>query len=222
MSAKSAYRVPSDLPRVVPVFPLTGAIVLPRWPLPLNIFEPRYLNMVDDALAGDRLIGMVQPRPDADAVARGPALQDVGCVARVMSFSETEDGRYLISLTGICRFRIQAELDIALPYRKVEADFEPFAADLSTVPALTHVDREELQEALAHYVDVNGFQADWSAVADAPAEVLVNALSTACPFDPHAKQALLEAPDVGARADLLIALLERYGSPPGDGGHALQ
>jgi uncharacterized protein len=221
MSALAAYRTPGDLPRVIPVFPLTGAIVLPRWPLPLNIFEPRYLNMIDDALSGDRLIGMVQPA--RDHVGDGPpGLSEIGCVARVMSFSETEDGRYLISLTGVCRFRIMRELEFPTPYRQVEADFEPFADDLSSQPVLARLDRDELKDALARYVEVNGFQADWSAVSDAPTEILVNALSTACPFDPAAKQALLEAPDLSARGELLIALLEMNGHTPRDRGATLQ
>lgn len=207
------YRKPEDLPPTIPLFPLAGAILFPRAALPLNVFEPRYLNMVDDALASERLIGMIQPGFEEE-FARAPALADVGTVGRITSFSETDDGRYLITLTGICRFRILRETPSPTPYRIASVAYDDFADDLK--PARTRINRERLRHALRTYVDSHGYQADWSAVDDAPPEALVNAVATLCPFDPPAKQALLEAPSVADRCAALIALLE-WGAQPGDG-----
>jgi Lon protease-like protein len=208
------YLKTEDLPRAIPIFPLTGALLLPRTELPLNVFEPRYLNMVDDALSGERLIGMIQPAPRARDRAR-PDLCGVGCVGRITTFSETDDGRYLITLTGVCRYRSQRELDAPTPYRQVEACYDDFAGDLSPAGA-DAIDRERLSRALRHYIDAKGFQADWSAVEEAPAEALVNALATLCPFEPEEKQALLEARDLPARCSALVTLLEidSAGGPP--------
>jgi len=208
------YRKPSDLPAAIPVFPLTGAIVFPRGQLPLNIFEPRYLNMVDDALADERLIGMIQPAADAPMLA--PPLSDVGTVGRITSFAETDDGRYLITLTGVCRFRITQEAPAQTPYRQALVSYDEFAGDL-TAPRRVRIDREKLRNALQRYVDTHGYQADWSAVDGAPTEALVNAVSTLCPFDAPAKQALLEAETLSDRCAALIALLE-MGAGPGDHG----
>jgi uncharacterized protein len=199
------YRRPEDLPQAIALFPLPGAILFPRGGLPLNIFEPRYLNMVDDALAGERLIGMIQPASGEESETI-PALSEVGTLGRITSFSETEDGRYLITLTGVCRFRIGRELPSALPYRQALVDYDEFAADLT--PAQGRIDREKLRFALRAYVDSRGYQTDCSAVDEAPSEALVNAVSTLCPFDPPAKQALLEAPSLDDRCAALIALLE--------------
>jgi Lon protease-like protein len=199
------YRKPADLPQTIPLFPLPGAIVFPRGVLPLNIFEPRYLNMIDDALAGDRIIGMIQPA-NADEDANALDLSDVGTAARITSFSETEDGRYLISLTGICRFRVQREVKGGSPYRQAIVAYDDYAADLYEPRA--GIDRERLREALERYVDIHGFQTDWSAVDSASPETLVNAVAVLCPFDPPAKQALLEAPSLAERCDALIAFLE--------------
>ncbi|MGE0597635.1 MAG: LON peptidase substrate-binding domain-containing protein [Hyphomonadaceae bacterium] len=199
------YRKPSDLPPTIPLFPLAGAILFPRGGLPLNIFEPRYLNMVDDALAGERVIGMIQPAA-ADAEVRAPALAEVGTAGRITSFSETEDGRYLITLTGISRFRVDRELPVGLPYRQAMVTYDDFAQDLS--PSRSRIDRERLRNALRRYVDSRGYQTDWSAVDEAPSEALVNAVSTLCPFDPPEKQALLEARSLKERCAALIALLE--------------
>lgn len=209
------YRKPQDLPETIPVFPLTGAILLPRSTLPLNIFEPRYLNMIDDALGGRRLIGMVQPSA-AGMGAVEPRLSAIGGVGRITTFAETEDGRYLITLTGICRFEIVAELSASTPYRQVEARYTPFAQDLTAPGIEAVIDRERLRGALRRYVDVHGFETDWSAVDGAPPEALVHAIAALCPFDAQAKQALLEAPDLGARCATLIALLEMEAG--GDGG----
>jgi Lon protease-like protein len=204
------YRKIADLPQTVALFPLTGAILFPRGGLPLNVFEPRYLNMVDDALADDRLIAMVQPA----FTGVDDALADVGTLGKITSFTETEDGRYLITLTGVCRFRLEREVPGATPYRRAVADYEQFAADL--LEPRTQIDREKLRHALARYIDTHGYQADWSAVDEAPGEALVNAVSTMCPFDPPAKQALLEAPTLADRCDALIALLE-WGADEEDG-----
>jgi len=206
------YRKPSDLPAAIPIFPLTGAIVFPRGQLQLNIFEPRYLNMIDDALADERLIGMIQPAGDMAALA--PPLTEVGTVGRITSFAETDDGRYLITLTGVCRFRITQEAPAATPYRQALVSYDEFASDL-TSPKRVRIDREKLRNALQRYVDTHGYQADWSAVDGAPTEALVNAVSTLCPFDAPAKQALLEAETLSDRCAALIALLEMGAAPDG-------
>ena len=200
-----AYRHISDLPDEIPVFPLTGALLLPRWQLPLNIFEPRYLNMIDDAMAGERIIGMVQ---SVGGDKSRPGLANLGCAGRITSFSETNDGRYLITLTGIARFRVDRELDVRTPYRQVQADWNEFEADLHepTVTALPN--RERLVQTLRAYIDRNAMTADWSAVEEAPIETLINALCAGCPFSPIEKQALLEAVTLKDRCEALMALLE--------------
>ena len=203
------YRKPEDLPRTIPIFPLGGALLLPRGTLPLNIFEPRYLNMIDDALAGERLIGMVQPTPGAGE-ADLPVLHEIGCLGRITSFSETDDGRYLINLTGISRFRTMRELPASTPYRQVEADYAAFGEDLLARETDLPIDRDRLAEALRRYVESHGFQADWSAVESAPAEALVNALAALCPFQAEEKQALLEAYSIPERAEALVTLFEIY------------
>ncbi|RIJ17833.1 peptidase S16 [Henriciella mobilis] len=202
---RHGYRKAADLPDTLPVFPLAGALVFPRWSLPLNIFEPRYLNMIDDAMSGHRLIGMIQP---AGGSKQAPHLARVGCAGRVTSYSETEDGRYLINLSGICRFSVVEELDVTTPYRQVRADWSRFAADLSEPEPTCLPDRAHLAEALKKYVAVNEMEVDWDAVETAPLETLVNALAAGCPFSPMEKQALLEASDLCGRCDALIALLD--------------
>jgi hypothetical protein len=203
------YRKPEDLPRTIPIFPLGGALLLPRGTLPLNIFEPRYLNMIDDALAGERLIGMVQPTPGGGQTDL-PILHEIGCLGRITSFSETDDGRYLINLTGISRFRTMRELPASTPYRQIEAEYGAFGEDLLTRETDLPIDRDRLAEALRRYVESHGFQADWSAVESAPAEALVNALAALCPFQAEEKQALLEAHSVPERAEALVTLFEIY------------
>ncbi len=203
------YRKTSELPAKLPVFPLPGTVLFPRWDLPLNIFEPRYLNMVDDAMRGERLIGMVQTIGGPREL---PEIARVGCAGRLTSYSETEDGRYLITLTGICRFTVQRELDVTTPYRQVTPDWSAFGADFFT-PAETGLpDRADLIRALRHYVTAHSLQADWSAVEGAPMETLVHVLAAGCPFTPPEKQALLEALTLADRASALIALLEISGS----------
>ena len=200
------YRKPSDLPETAPVFPLEGAMLFPRSNLPLNIFEPRYLNMVDDAMRGDRIIGMVQPRAGA-APGETPELAEVGCVGRIVSYTETDDGRYLINLKGACRFRIVAETEEARPYRRAVLDYAPFAQDLKPPSDEIGEMRGDLLGALRQFLARNGMKADWTAVEDAPMETLVNALSAGCPFSSIEKQLLLESPTLRDRAQALAALL---------------
>ena len=200
------YHSIDALPGTLPVFPLSGILLLPRGQLPLNIFEPRYLAMVDTTLSGNRLIGMIQPVESEEKTLR-PALAEIGCAGRLSAYREAEDGRYLITLTGICRFRVAEELIVDTPFRQVRADFAPFASDLA---ASEDVDfpRERLIGALKSYLARRDLKADWQSVMSAPAETLVNALSMLCPFEPAEKQALLEARDWGERVAILVALLE--------------
>lgn len=200
------YRKPADLPQTIALFPLTSAILMPRGVLALNVFEPRYLNMVDDALGGERLIGMIQPAigDEGEAV---PQLCDVGTVGRITSFNETEDGRYLITLTGVCRFDIEQELDGGTPYRQALVNYEPFADDFATSPGRS-IDRDDLIASLKTYAALHGFQVDWESVEGAPTETIINVAAQVCPFDAAAKQALLETITLEERANALIALLE--------------
>lgn len=202
-----AYRSSADLAEVIPVFPLPGALLLPRGHMPLNIFEPRYLAMIDDALKGARLIGMVQPDPDSIG-GPVPKLQGVGCVGRITQLAETGDGRYVLSLTGICRFRIVEELTTLTPYRQCRADYTGFADDL--IPRLGEeaVDRDGLVAALRAFSEANSVGIDWDSVESAPNEALVNALAMMSPYGAKEKQMLLEAPDLKTRAELLIAITE--------------
>jgi len=205
----------ADLPQVIPVFPLPGAILLPRGQLPLNIFEPRYLNMVDDAMAGDRIIGMLQPQSGSP---RLPGLSPVGCAGRITSFAETSDGRYLITLTGCARFRLASEIPTQTPYRQIRADFAPFEADLSAPPVDdVGLDRDGLLDALRAYLETRGLDIDWDTAETAPPEALINSLSMALPFDPPEKQALLEAASLTDRSAVLTALLTIDAAGDGDG-----
>ena len=203
-----------DLPQVIPVFPLAGAVVLPRGQLPLNIFEPRYLNMIDDAMAGDRIIGMIQPQGSQSL----PGLSPVGCAGRITSFAETSDGRYLITLTGCARFRLAAELPIQTPYRQIRADFAPFEADLAAPPVDdVGLDRDTLLDALRAYLETRGLDIDWDTAETAPPEALINSLSMALPFEPSEKQALLEAASLTDRSEVLTALMTIDAAESGDG-----
>jgi Lon protease-like protein len=215
------YKSAEDLPDVLAIFPLTGAVLLPHAHLPLNIFEPRYLAMIDAALSGNRLIGMIQPTEHEGKVER-PNLSAVGCAGRITSYRETEDGRYLITLTGICRFRVGSELATATPYRQVAPDYAPYISDLFPIEDESGegFPREELLSALKAYLTRRDFKADWDAVMGAPAEALVNALAMLCPFEPAEKQALLEAPGWQERVATLIALLE-MASTDAPGGAAM-
>ncbi|MFZ4690502.1 MAG: LON peptidase substrate-binding domain-containing protein [Polymorphobacter sp.] len=203
------------LPTAVPVFPLTGALLLPRGLLPLNIFEPRYLAMVRDAMAAtgaaNRIIGIIQPRAGGDREQRSdgepPPLFSVGCLGRIGDYRETEDGRILIALTGVSRFRVSAELDRTTLYRQVMADYHDFAEDRDEPDALAAAARAALEEVLRSYLDARSLSADWDAVKSADDESLVTTLASVCPFDPVEKQALLEAEDLADRAATLTALM---------------
>jgi Lon protease-like protein len=198
---------PADLPETIPVFPLPGALMLPRARLPLNIFEPRYLAMLDDTLKTEhRLIGMIQPlesRGDAP-----PMLRRIGCAGRVTSFSETEDGRYLIALSGICRFRVVREVDGFTPYRRVTADWSDFARDLGPVDQDPGFNRSGFLALLKRYFEAARLSSDWDSLEEADEEMLINSLSMLCPFAVEEKQALLEAPRLPERRETLCALME--------------
>jgi Lon protease-like protein len=213
------YHSISDLPETIPVFPLSGAILFPGWQLPLNIFEPRYLNMVDDAMASKRPIGMIQP---ISAQRLHPDLSNVGCVGRITSYSETNDGRYMLTLSGVIRYGIAEELSVDTPYRRVRANYQPYAQDLKEPDLRNLPPRLKLETALQIYTDKNGLDADWSAVEDAPIETLIHALATGCPFRPIEKQALLEAPDLVTRCDTLIKLLSMSPQASNDENGPLQ
>ncbi|HUI20273.1 MAG TPA: LON peptidase substrate-binding domain-containing protein [Methylocella sp.] len=208
MSMNHAYRHPDELPPVFPIFPLAGALLLPRGELPLNIFEPRYLAMIDDALKSHRIIGMIQPDPEAGTEIGTPALFSVGCAGRITQFSETGDGRYLVTLTGIARFKIVAEVAGSTPYRQCQADFSPFAVDFSPRAGEDQVDRDGVLRTLREFAETNHLQVDWNSIHNAPNEALVNALSMMSPCSPKEKQALLEARDLKGRADVLVAITE--------------
>lgn len=209
------YRKAADLPKVIPVFPLDGGLLLPSGRLPLNIFEPRYLNMIDDAMAGDRIIGVIQPKP-GDRTRDRPALAPVGCAGRITSYAETGDGRYIITLTGVCRFQPGDELPVQTPYRQVVARFEPYEADLTPTPADGLLDRTMFFEALKTYLHRRNLEIDWETAKGAPPDALINSLAIGLPFDAAEKQALLEAYSLADRRDTLIALLEIDSASPDD------
>ncbi len=200
------YRKPADLPQTIALFPLDGAVLYPRGVLALNIFEPRYLNMVDDALGEQRLIGMIQPASGHKEDAT-PDLAKVGTVGRITTFSETDDGRYLVTLTGIARFRLEREIEAGTPYRQAFVSYDAFADDFAPASD-TSVDRAQLMKSLKTYAALHGFQVDWDSVEQAPTETVINVAAQICPFDPAAKQALLESHSLEDRSRALIALLE--------------
>jgi uncharacterized protein len=199
---------PQDLPAEFPVFPLAGALLLPGGRLPLNIFEPRYLAMIEDSLGARRMLGVIQPDPHRPDSELGPGLYRVGCLGRLSSFSETDDGRYLITLSGLIRFAIAAELAMGRGYRRVRGDFSPYLADLETTPGLIGVEREALLTALRGYFAQRNFEANWDAIRRMQDDALVITLSMICPFEPAERQALLEAATDADRATTLLALLQ--------------
>jgi hypothetical protein len=208
MPMNAQYRGPIEMPGIIPVFPLPGALLLPRGQMPLNIFEPRYLAMVDDALRdGHRLIGMIQPDVAHSETAK-PALYKIGCVGRITQLAESGDGRYLIELTGVSRFRIEEELKVATPYRQCRVTYAPFADDFIARKGESAVDRKALLAALTDFLKANDLKADWEGIENAPNEALVNALSMMSPYGAAEKQALLEAPDLKTRAEILVAITE--------------
>jgi hypothetical protein len=204
MTAQSDPGLCGALPTRFPIFPLSGAILLPNGNLPLNIFEPRYLQMTRDSMCGDRVIGMVQPNGGGTD---HPELYVVGCIGRITSFAETEDGRYLITLTGVCRYDVVEELRVSTPYRQVSASFERWQGDLEPRPPSESL-RPHLFAALRSYFEVQEISADWSQIHAAPLAGLITSLAMICPFEPCEKQALLEAPDIEQRCRVLITLLQ--------------
>jgi Lon protease-like protein len=212
LSLTDRYRTPNDLPRHIPVFPLKECIILPRSTLPLNVFEPRYLQMVDDALAGERLICIVQPlgktgEEESPADNRFP-LRRTGCLGRITSFSETEDARVLITLTGVARFDIVDEVSTDKPYRICEINYDRYANDLIHGHGQDEVDWPELLRVLKTYLAARQMSADWESIERSPAELLVNTLSVISPYGPEEKQALLEASSLKERSEVLIALAQ--------------
>src|SRR5579864_2853811 len=214
MPMNAQYRGPIEMPGVIPVFPLPGALLLPRGQMPLNIFEPRYLAMIDDSLRdGHRLVGMIQPdvAQSSQALAGSadkPALFKVGCVGRITQLAESGDGRYLLELTGVARFQIEEELPVKTAYRQCRVTYAPFADDFVARKGEQAVDRESLLAALRGFLEANDHKADWDGIENAPNEALVNALAMMSPYGPAEKQALLEAPDLKTRAEILIAVTE--------------
>lgn len=196
----------ADLPDTIPVFPLPGALLLPRARLPLHIFEPRYLAMVEDALkTRNRLIGMICPRETPNGEKR---LNAIGCAGRITGFSETEDGRYMITLSGISRFRVKEEVQGFAPYRRCAVDWAPFARDLGLPEADPGFDRSGFLQTLGRYFASQKLSSDWDSLKEAEPELLVNAISMLCPFSPEDKQALLEAPSLSTRRETLVTLIE--------------
>ncbi len=205
MTISSDQSLLSGLPTRFPVFPLAGAVLLPGGNLPLNIFEPRYLQMIKDAERADKIIGMIQPngRLSDDQ----PELYPVGCIGRITSFESTDDGRYLITLTGVCRFEVVQELTVATPYRQVVASFERWQDDLQP-PTPEDSLRPCLTEALRRYFAVHDISVDWDQIELAPLSGLLTSLAMICPFEPPEKQALLEAPDPDQLGKTLVSLLQ--------------
>lgn len=205
---------PADLPETIPVFPLPGALLLPRARLPLHIFEPRYLQMLEDVLkTKQRLIGMIQPRdvPGGErGTDRGGAskLQAIGCAGRITGFSETDDGRYMVTLSGVSRFRVTAEVDGFTPYRRFRVDWASFHRDLGGAEADTGFQREAFLALLGRYFHAMELATDWGSLKEADEELLVNSLSMLCPFAAEDKQALLEAPSLQTRRETLVTLME--------------
>jgi Lon protease-like protein len=196
-----------DLPDTIAVFPLPGALLLPRARLPLHIFEPRYLQMLDDCMKSrHRLIGMIQPREVPGATEK--RLQAIGCAGRLTGFSETEDGRYMITLSGISRFRVVQEVQGFSPYRRAQVDWQPFGRDLGGPETDPGFDREAFLAALARYFQAMQLSTDWGNLQGADEELLINSLSMLCPFTPEDKQALLEAPSLTTRRETLVTLIE--------------
>jgi Lon protease-like protein len=209
MPMNVVYRGPADLPRAIPVFPLPGALLLPRGQMPLNIFEPRYLAMIDDAMADrHRLIGMIQPDPAHPGSDEKPTLFKIGCVGRITQIAESGDGRYLLQLTGVARFKVEEELKVATAYRQCRVTFVPFADDFIARKGEDEVDRKAVLEALTSFLKANNLKTDWDGVESASNEALVNALAMMSPYGTAEKQALLEAPDLKARAEILVAVTE--------------
>ncbi|WP_297772135.1 LON peptidase substrate-binding domain-containing protein [uncultured Roseovarius sp.] len=210
-----------DLPEIIPIFPLPGALLLPRSCLPLHLFEPRYLAMLDDTLkTPGRLIGMVQPNrvPGREG---GTGLHSIGCVGRVTQFSETEDGRYMITLTGLSRYRIADEVEGFTPYRRAKVSWAGFERDMGPADGDPGFDRSAFMNILARYFQARELQTDWDSLKEAEDELLINSLSMLLGFEPEDKQALLEAPSLSTRRETLVTLIE-YALRGGDNEDIMQ
>jgi Lon protease-like protein len=218
------YRRPADLPQRIPVFPLRGVILLPRATLPLDVFEPRYLAMLEDVIAGPRVLGMIQPERcgggEESPVGKTVPLRRVGCAGRVTAYQELPDNHLMVTLTGVARFEVCDEPATAKPYRICNVSYERFSEDFKAGTDEELVDRTHLLRVLKSYLQAHDLRADWKAIVKAPCELLVNSLSILCPYGPEEKQALLEAADLKARAEVLTALaeMELASSESGSGG----
>ncbi|WP_439544491.1 LON peptidase substrate-binding domain-containing protein [Hyphomicrobium sp.] len=225
MSLADRYRRPADLPPRIPLFPLRGAILLPGSTLPLNIFEPRYLEMIEDVMSGSRMLGMIQP-VGSDAQESPPErqveLRRIGGAGRITSYQELDDGRLAIAVTGISRFEIVGEAETGKSYRAASVSYDRFASDLTRGFGEERIDRVRLIGVLRSYLTENNLQTDWAVIDRAPSEYLINALCVMCPYGPEEKQALLEASDLKTRAEVLVALAEMDLAARGGSGGTLQ
>ena len=226
MTLTDRYRRPADLPPRIPIFPLRGAILLPRATLPLNIFEPRYLDMIEHVMSGARVLGILQPLLSDDdqesPIEKTAELRSVGCAGRVTSYQELDDGRLIITLTGITRFQCIGEAETDMPYRIMSVSYDKFASDLTEGLGEELVDRQNLLRVLRTYLEANRLKTDWATIQRASNEFLINALSVMCPYGPEEKQALLEAKDLRSRAEVLVALAEIDMASNGNSGTTLQ
>ena len=209
MSLNRPYERISELPEIIPVFPLEGILLLPGAELPLNIFEPRYLEMVDVALGTHRLIGMIQPTPDPETKGGATNLESVGCLGRITQISESGDGRYSLTLTGISRFRTIQEINVESPFRQMRVSFAEFASDLAEVDIDAIAVRSELTRMLKMFEQTRGLKIDWRSISDTRDDVVINALAMTMQFAQSEKQALLEADSIKSRADILTAIAEQ-------------
>jgi uncharacterized protein len=225
VSIADRYRRPADLPPRIPLFPLRGAILLPGSTLPLNIFEPRYLEMIEDVMSGSRMLGMIQP-VGSDALESPPErevdLRRIGGAGRITSYQELDDGRFAIAVTGISRFEIVGEAETGKSYRAASVSYDRFATDLTRGYGEERIDRVRLIGVLRSYLTENNLQTDWAVIDRAPSEYLINALCVMCPYGPEEKQALLEASDLKTRAEVLVALAEMDLAARGGSGGTLQ
>jgi Lon protease-like protein len=225
VSLADRYRRPADLPSRIPLFPLRGAILLPGSTLPLNIFEPRYLEMIEDVMSGSRVLGMIQPvgsDQQESPPERQVELRRIGGAGRITSYQELDDGRFAIAVTGISRFEIVGEAETGKSYRAASVSYDRFASDLTRGFGEERIDRERLIGVLRSYLTENNLQTDWAVIDRAPSEYLINALCVMCPYGPEEKQALLEASDLKTRAEVLVALAEMDLAARGGSGGTLQ
>jgi Lon protease-like protein len=206
MKLNRSFAGPAEMPTTIPLFPLTGALLLPRRPIQLTVFEPRYLEMLDDALSGERIVGVIQPSSEEETDTTAPELYPLGCAGRIVQYAEIGDGRCFLTLMGVARFHLTGEEPTERPYRVAKPDFSPFAEDFLEGAGEAAVDREDLIAALKRFAEVNEIKVVWSDIKKASNEALVNGLSMMSPCGPREKQALLEARDLKSRAEMLVAI----------------